>query len=283
MSRYDFTGKPMIQTWRITTTQNIELQISAASLDEVTRQLPDGYYSTFRTFDRCTRVLGFDSHLQRLYEPVYAPEVDESFLRRQLRALLEPYRPNEARVRAVMTRDGQSFIAIEPLKPLPPEVYEKGVRLETTQLERQHPRLKSTTFIGRSDAERKHVAAQGIFEALLVKAGSILEGMTSNFFYVHQFGTLPYLGTARDDVLLGITRQTVIDVAQELGLEIRYEPLKQDQMASINEAFITSSSRGIVPVIQIDAVRISQGSPGPITRQLMSAYEAYATEHAESI
>lgn len=273
----------MIQTWYITPTQNIELPIKAASLDEVTRQLPDGYYSTFRTFDGCTRVLGFDSHLRRLYEPVPTPEVDESFLRRQLRALLEPFCPHEARVRTVMTKQAQAYVAIEPLKPLPREIYEKGVRVVTTELQRQHPRLKSTTFIGRSDSERKHIAQEGIFEALLVKDGSILEGMTSNFFYVGQVANLPYLGTARDDVLLGITRQTVIDVAQRMGLEVSYEPLKLDQVASIDEAFITSSSRGIVPVIQIDGIRIEQGSPGSITRQLISAYEAYVMEHAEWI
>ena len=45
--------------------------------------------------------------------------------------------------------------------------------------------LKSTAFIGVSDAERKHIAQEGIFEALLVKDGEILEGMTSNFFYVN--------------------------------------------------------------------------------------------------
>jgi branched-chain amino acid aminotransferase len=274
----------MIKTWHITKTQNTELQIDAASLDEVTRQLPEGYYSTFRTFDRCTRVLGFDSHLRRLYEPVSAPEVDGSFLRRQLRALLEPYRPHEARVRVVVTGAGEAYIAIEPLKPLPRVVYEKGVRVELTPLQRQNPRLKSTTFIARSDSERKHITQEGIFEALLVKDGNILEGMTSNFFYiVERDGLPPRLYTAGEDILLGITRQTVIDVAQELELEVVYEPLKQDQIASIDEAFITSSSRGIVPVIQIDGVRIGQGIPSPITRQLTSAYEAYVTEHAQGI
>jgi len=272
--------KIMIQAWQITQTKNInKLELGASSLDEITRQLPDGYYSTFRTFDGCTRALGLTTHLGRLYEPVDKPDVSASFLRRQLFTLLEPLRPNEARVRVIMTKQGQAYIAIESLKPLPREIYERGVQVETTELQREHPRLKSTSFIGRSDSERKHIAHEGIFEALLVKNGEILEGMTSNFFYVKD----NILHTAQDDILLGVTRKTVIDVARGRGVEVRYESLKQDKLADIDEAFITSSSRGVVPVIKIDSVTIGQGRPGPITIELMSVYEGYVIEKAEKI
>jgi branched-chain amino acid aminotransferase len=282
----------MIRTWQITPTHNIKLDLNASSLDEVTRQLPEGYYSTFRTFDGGRRVLGLRAHLRRLFEPVSTPEVDESFLRRQLHALLEPYPPEEARVRAVMTERGETYVAIEPLKPLPREIYEKGVNVVTTELQRQHPRLKSTTFIGRSDSERKHMAAEGIFEALLMKDGAILEGMTSNFFYVNynraqrsvaQTKRDAILCTAPNDVLLGITRATAIDVARTIGLEVIYEPLNRDQLHEVNEAFLTSSSRGIVPIVKIDDVIIGQGSPGQITAQLSEAYEAFVIQNAERI
>jgi branched-chain amino acid aminotransferase len=276
----------MIQTWRITTTQNSKLKTVADTLDEVTRQLPEGYYSTFRTFVGGTRVIGLSAHLRRLYEPVPTPEVDAPSLRRQLRSLLESYQPNEARVRAVMTSLGQTYIAISPLVPLPPEIYENGVRVETTELQRHHPRLKSTSFIGRSDPERKHIAQVGIFEALLVKDEKILEGMTSNFFYIvgrNARSIPPHVCTARDDILLGVTRETVIEIAQDKGVEVKYQPLQLDQLVQIDEAFITSSSRGIVPVIQIDNVAIGQGRPGPITRRLIAAYENYVIEKAEEI
>lgn len=258
------------------------------SLDAVTRQLSEGYYSTFRTFDRCTRVLGFADHLRRLYDPVPAPEVSASSLRRQLVELLEHYRPGEARVRLIMTKQGQTYIAIEPLNLLPREVYKRGVRAATTEMYRDTPRLKSTAFIGVSDAERKHIAQEGIFEALLVKDGDILEGMTSNFFYVQ--AARPEAGargavlcTAQEGILLGITRQIVIEVAQNNRLEVKYQPLKRDQLAAAQEAFITSSSRGIVPVIQIDDIVIGQGVPGPITKKLSAVYDVYVTKKAEKI
>jgi branched-chain amino acid aminotransferase len=273
--------KIMIQAWHVTQTQNIRLELEASSLDEFTRQLPDpdGYYSTFRTFDGCTRVLGLTAHLQRLYEPVPTPEVSESFLRRQLLTLLEPYRPDEARVRVVMTKQGQVYIAIELLRSPPREVYETGVRVETTEIRRESPRLRSTSFISASDSERKHIAQEGIFEALLVKDGKILEGMTSNFFYVKH----NILFTAQDDILLGITRKTVIDVARGRGVDVKYEPLERNQLTDVHEAFITSSSRGIVPVIQIDNITIGQGRPGPITMELSAGYDHYVIEKVERI
>ena len=269
----------MLHVWQITQMQNIQLELVVTSLDEVTRQLPDGYYSTFRTFDGGTRVLGLSAHLQRLYQPVRTPEVSESFLRRQLFTVLERYRPDEARARVIMTKQGQVYIASEPLKLLRRDVYETGVRVQTTELQRDHPRLKSTTFISRSDLERKQIAQEGIFEALLVKNGKILEGMTSNFFYVKNQTVF----TAQEDILLGITRQTVIDVARGRGVEVNYEALPRDQIAAIDEAFITSSSRGIVPLIQIEEVTIGQGRPGPITKELSAAYDQYVMEKAEKI
>jgi len=274
----------MIRIWKITNTAIEEMHLAEQnSLDAITRQLPEGYYSTFRTYDGGRRVLGMAPHLRRLYDPVTRPDVSASTLRRQLLTLLEPYRPDEARVRVMMTKGGEAYITIEPLKLLPREVYERGVRVETIELQRESPRLKSTAFIGMSDAERKHIAREGIFEALMVRNGKILEGMTSNFFYVGQVANLSYVATAREGILLGITRRTVLRVARGRGLEVRYRALSLDQLSAVSEVFLTSSSRGVVPIVQIDDVTIGQGRPGPITEQLAAAYEAYVIEKAERI
>ena len=272
--------KIMLRIWNITPSQNIKLDLKdASSLDAVTRQLPDGYYSTFRTFDGCRRVLGLKAHLRRLYNPVASPDVSASFLRRQLPPLLVHFLPDEARVRLIMTVQGKVYVAAEPLKPLSAEVYEDGVRVETTQIHRESPHLKSTAFIGTSAAERKHIAHEGIFEALLVKSGKILEGMTSNFFYI----TDNILYTAQHGILLGVTRRTVIHLARGRGVDVKYQPLKHDQLSTVDEAFITSSSRGVVPVIKIDEARVGQGTPGQITRMLSSAYDKYVISKAERI
>jgi len=273
----------MVRTWKITHTNLEKIQFrDQSSLDVVTGQLQDGYYSTFRTYDACTRVIGLSAHLRRL------PSLDTSSLRRQLPLLLEPYRTNEARVRVMMTFKGEVYVSIEPLNLPPRDVYENGVRVETTSIQRDAPRVKSTVFIGQSGEERKHIVQKGIFEALLVKNGRILEGMTSNFFYIFRpernvTKSKEVVFTAQRDILLGVTRRTVIRVARGRGIEVRYKSLKLDQLPDVGEAFITSSSRGIVPVVQIDNVRVGEGGPGHTSRRLMSAYEEYVLKHAEEI
>jgi len=264
----------MIQTWKLENISIKEIHFDdETSLDAISRQLPDGYYSTFRTYDNCTRVLGLSAHLRRL------PNLDASSLRRQLIHLLESFHSAEARVRVTLTFGGQLYVSMEPLKLPPRKVYEKGVYVETTETRRDTPRVKSTTFIGQSADKRKHIAKEGIFEALLVKNGRILEGMTSNFFYVLD----GLLFTARQDILLGVTRRTVIRAARGRGVDMRYRSLKLDQLAALDEAFITSSSRGIVPVVQIDDVKVEEGSVGVKTKMLMTAYDEYVFKHAEKI
>ncbi|HAV76006.1 MAG TPA: hypothetical protein DCX53_01485 [Anaerolineae bacterium] len=274
---------PMIRTWKIYKKDIEEVPIAdGASLDAITRLLPDGYYSTFRTYAECTRVIGLSAHLRRL------PEVDAPFLRRLLTQLLEPFRPQEARVRVMMTFSGEVYVSAEPLKVLPREIYKKGVRVETTSIQRVDPRTKSTAFIGQSEEERAHIAQKGIFEALLVKNGRILEGMTSNFFYIlrpSESSRSAHGGicTAHRDILPGVTRRTVIRVARERGIEVKYKSLKLDKLPAVNEAFITSSSRGIVPVVQIDNVVVGECRIGDVTKQLSEAYESYVIQKAERI
>ena len=272
----------MIRVWQITQSgsQKIDLD-DQSSLDAITRQLPDGYYSTFRTYHNRTRILGLNSHLRRLYDPVENPDASALELCRQLVPLLEPFHPDETRIRAIMTKQGKVYVAIEPLNPLPNEVYENGVRVETTELQRNTPRLKSTAFISTSDNERRHIAQERIFEALLTRNGKILEGMTSNFFYALRAERV--LFTAQRDILPGVTRRTIIRLARSRGVEVQYRALKLNQLSDVSEAFITSSSRGVVPVIQIDHATVEQGRPGQITRILMDAYDDYVLEHAEKI
>jgi len=264
----------MIQTWKIGKKLVREIHLDdSSSLDAVSRQLQDGYYSTFRTYSGCTRVIGLSAHLKRL------PDLDASSLRRQLIHLLEPFHSTEARVRVTQTYAGQIYVSIEPFKLFPRWVYKKGVRVETVSVYRDDPRIKSTTFIGQSEKERRYIVKEGVFEGLLVKNGRILEGMTSNFFYVID----GILYTAQRGILLGVTRRSVIRVARESGMEVRYRPLKLNQLSVLNEAFITSSSRGIVPVIQIDDAKVGRGRVEAITKRLSYAYKEYVIKKTEVI
>jgi branched-chain amino acid aminotransferase len=106
-----------------------------------------------------------------------------------------------------------------------------------------------------------------------------LEGLSSNFFAVHQ-GTL---WTAGEGVLAGVTRSLVLDCIRRLQLPLRLEALHRDALPELQEAFLTSSSRGILPVRSIDTNEIGKECPGPLTRQLMQAFELIIDEKAEPI
>jgi branched-subunit amino acid aminotransferase/4-amino-4-deoxychorismate lyase len=84
-----------------------------------------------------------------------------------------------------------------------------------------------------------------------------------------------------EGILPGITRRIVLRLARQKGLEILYR--RPCLGENFEEAFLTSSSRGVVPVVAIDGQRVGKGEPGPHTRALGEAYDRYVASHAEMI
>ena len=110
----------------------------------------------------------------------------------------------------------------------------------------------------------------GIEEALLLSEdGVILEGLSSNFFAVLDGA----LRTAEERVLPGITRALVLDAAQPITPVVR-RAVGRDELRRVQEAFITSASRGILPVVRIDGAPIGDGRVGGVTRAVTDAFAA---------
>ncbi len=80
-------------------------------------------------------------------------------------------------------------------------------------------------------------------------------------------------------ILAGITREVVLELAASLGTPCHQKPLHLDALLGADEAFMTSTTREIVPVHQVDDALIGDGRPGPYTCQLMDAFHAYAPSH----
>ncbi len=277
----------MVQLWLLNGEEAVPLMLQdMSSLDAVTRMLPVGLYTTFRTFHERTYALGLKSHLQRLYRPASRLGVRVTAIATVLRAhiamLLSDYSAQEARVRVILATEkepGTVYLAIEPLKTPSPEIYRRGVGVFTTQAHRHHPELKSTAFIEESQAERHRLEGSSAYEGLIVQNGRILEGLTSNFFYVLE----DRLGTARRGVLNGVTRRQVIRIAEGQELSVTYKALMISQIESLQEAFLTSSSRGIVPIVTIDEMTIDNGRVGECTHRLMMAYSEEVEQQIEPI
>lgn len=268
------------------------LQREESTLDAITRRLPSGLYTTFRTFEGGRRALGLKRHLDRLYRPLtqwgLAPAVGVEGLRAALRQVAATFAPGECRLRPILLLEGETvagtfYLLAEPFDPPPADLYEKGVAVITVPIERRNPRLKATDFIASSAEVRQQLSARGAYEAVRVRPkpncprGEALEGLTSNF-YVLRGNTLI---TAREGILPGVTRHIVLRLARAQGLEVLYRPPCLEE--AFEEAFLTSSSRGVVPIVRIDDRPVAEGKPGPHTRRLIQAYEAYVARHAEMI
>jgi branched-chain amino acid aminotransferase len=98
--------------------------------------------------------------------------------------------------------------------------------------------------------------------------GNITEGPGFNVFAVKD----GQITTPDTGVLKGITRQTAIDLGEELGIPVNPAPLPVEDLKNANEVFITSTAGGIMPVCQIDNQNIGDGIPGTVTGQLVDAY-----------
>jgi branched-chain amino acid aminotransferase len=275
-----------ILIYKITRSEIDPVNLDAPDFDAITNELPSGLYTTFRTFAGRTRVIGLRSHLERLYLPAKAQGIVPTVRRQDdfrhiLANLLLRVDGSEARVRLIMDttlETGTLYVLLAPLQLPPDDVYQNGVHLEISRSSREKPALKRTSFIQESALDRKRLGP-GTFEILLTDKGRILEGMTSNFFYFRD-GTLC---TAGRGVLIGVTRQTVISLAKQEGINFCIRAIRVNELPSISEAFITSSSRGIVPVVEIDALSVGDGKVGPVTTRLMHLYNEQVLLLAEDV
>lgn len=269
-----------VSLWVVDPSGVHEAGISRPSLDALSLELPDGAYTTMRTYGG-QRVVGLSRHLERLAASLAElgaeRTLDLPVLRRAIARVIATEARPDVRLRVTVPLVGnQVLIASEPWQHYPPELYTGGVRCATTTLERDHPLAKTTTFI-RPSRTAKEQTDPAIHELLRVdRDGLLLEGTTSNFF-----GQLDgTLRTADRDVLAGVTRGVVLALAAEL-VPVRFEPIHLRELGRLSEAFITSSTREVVPVVAIDATPIGDGRPGPISRELLARYRAGLEAAAE--
>lgn len=161
-------------------------------------------------------------------------------------------------------------VMVEPVTPSAPDEYERGVKLISVEMARFLPRVKSLNYIGAIMA-MKEADRVGAIEALYRDAtGEVSECTRSNFFAF--FGDR--LVTPYENVLFGITRAVVMEIAAD-SFEVVESALRYDEALRADELFITSSTKEILPVVQVDQHRIAQGRPGPRTQRLRDLFRTY--------
>jgi branched-chain amino acid aminotransferase len=251
--------------------------------DAVQHEPHDGVYTLANTFER-GKVLKLDAHLDRLEDSaarINLPlKIDRPALRQALHQMIEQSGYGDVRFRITISREtpDQIILSIEPFAGHPREIYTMGVKAITLppQVVRANPVAKTTAWMH----DRDSVAVpEGIFTGLLLdESGDILEGTSSNFYAVFN----DEFRTASAGVLPGIAQQIVFEVAPRI-LPLRKEAINVKDIPNITEAFISGSSRGIVPVIEIDGITIGEGKPGEATKMLRQAYAEWLKAHLESL
>ncbi len=259
----------------------------AANIDVVTRQLPKGGYTTFRTY-QAAKVLRFKDHIDRLIKTASLSDItldiNNTAIRKAVREALNALgTKRDKRVRLVVDFEkkiGDIYLLVDELITLPDECYQFGVSVLTNdKIIRHNPKAKLTSFINDTYDIRKNIT-NSINEILLVNNdGFVLEGISSNFFAVKN----GVIHTSESHILFGITRSIVISVIKNNRLKLSYDPLNIDEITAIDEAFLTSSSRGVLPVTNINDVQINSGKIGKITELIYKQTRSQINSEIEEI
>jgi branched-chain amino acid aminotransferase len=256
----------------------------------------DSIYEVMRT--SAGHPVDRDRHLERLVRSAASLAIDappSERLGAWLDAVVAATGEAECYLRLIVTRGvgpigldvalaegAHTVIIAAPLSLPAPELYRHGASVAVVGVERTSrraldPAVKSGNYLNNilalAEARRR-----GAYEAVLLNPdGNVAEGSTSNVFAVRG-GRL--VTPALDCGLLpGITRRRVIELAVALGVEVIEGIVTADQLRGADEAFLTSSLRGVLPLARIDDRSLT--APGPVTAALMAAYDAFLASEAK--
>ena len=165
------------------------------------------------------------------------------------------------------------FILVDKLQELPKSFYQKGVKLITYEHLREIPGAKTINYITviklQNLCKRKKA-----FDILYTQNGFLLETTTSNFFIFKKDKLL----TPKKNILIGLTRNFVIKLAED-KFEVEEKDIALKELEKAEEAFLTSTTKEILPVVKIDNKIIGNGKVGKKTRYLMDLFQRHTKEY----
>ena len=215
-------------------------------------------------------------HCDRLLQSAKQIELEHDFTSefvvKSVKELVEKNQVEACNIKIMLIGGENPDLYVICLNPLFPrrESYKNGVLCTTFEYERDFPAAKTLNMLPSYLAYRQAKSA-GAYEALLInRRGCITEGTRSNFFVVKDRAIIGPPGT---DILPGITRAKVLDVASEQGFVVTEEPIPLTSVDQYDGAFLTSTSAKIMPVRQIGEKII--GPPPPGLKRLMVAFDEF--------
>jgi D-alanine transaminase len=165
------------------------------------------------------------------------------------------------------------FVMSNLFDPVPKQQLENGVNAITLgDIRWQYCSIKSIALLP-NILLRQQAVEQGAAEAILLRNGEVTEGAASNVFIVKD-GII--ITPPKTDCLLpGITRDLVVEQAHEHGLTVNEANIKQTELETADEIWLTSSTKEILPVTKLNGQPVGTGKPGTIWQQMYAHYQAY--------
>jgi len=164
------------------------------------------------------------------------------------------------------------FAMSRVLVPIPTAIPPSIAAITLDDLRWQRCDIKSTSLLGSVLMTQRALDA-GAREAILLRNGIVLEGASSNVFAVHD-GTL-YTAPKSQCILAGITRDLIVELVRQKNIAFREEALTLDALRAASEIWITSSTREMAPVVQLDGNVVGSGEVGPVFQQVWQWYRAF--------
>ena len=162
------------------------------------------------------------------------------------------------------------YIFLEEWKPIDPKYYAQGASVIVREHLRQYPEYKTTNYLTTTLLQKEMRQADAL-EILYVWKNNVLECATSNFFMVKD----GILVTAQDNILAGVTRNVVLELARAHGVPVEEREYTLDELCTADEAFLTSSFKDIVPVVKVGGTTIADGLVGGTTKTITRLFAEY--------
>ena len=261
----------------------------------------DGVFEGIRSYNG--RVFKLDEHLERLYDSAKSIMLQIPIpIETMKEKVLETLRLNhlrEAYIRLVVTR-GVGDLGLDPdkcpkpsiiiiadkISLYPPKFYEEGLEIVTVSVRRNYaeavnPRIKSLNYLNNilAKIEGKQAGAE---EVLMLSAeGYVAECSGDNIFWVKN--EILVTPPVHMGILEGVTRNSVIDLAREAGMQVEERVFTRHDLYIADEIFLTGTAAEVIPVVKVDQRVIGDGQPGKVTQKLITAFRQFANNYGTLI
>ena len=256
----------------------------------------DSIYELISVFNK--KIIDIDQHLNRLRSSLNKVKIKYNFNKKKIKKIINKL------IKLNNVINGYIYIQItrgvaerkhefpKQYKPttiiftknlnIDKKLYEKGVKIITISDLRWLRRDIKTTSLLPNVLSKQLAVEKNAFESWLIDNGNVTEGSASNAWIIKSLNTI-ITHPANNKILKGVTRDTVIKILKKNNFNVREKPFNLIEAKNAKEAFLTSSTMSVVPVVKIDNYNISNGKPGDITKKIMYLYNNYINKNKSTL